>query len=79
MQFHISNFMNALFPRGYKEGIKRTFKHEAYSYLHAEYHRDHHAQSKRDLLVAAQEELAIEVGNLRASALGLGEKDALNV
>jgi hypothetical protein len=59
MQFFISNFMNALFPRGYKEGIKRTFRHEVYSYLHAEYHRDHHAQIKRDLLVAAQEELAI--------------------
>ena len=71
MQFFVSNFANALFPRGCKEGIKRTFKHEAYSYLHAEYHRDHHAryeeyhrdhhaQSKRDLLVAAQEELAGE-------------------
>jgi hypothetical protein len=26
------------FPRGFKEGCKRTFRHEAYSYLHAEYH-----------------------------------------
>jgi hypothetical protein len=54
-QFFFSNAANALFPGGYTEGIKRTFKHEAYSYLHAEYHRDHHARSKRDLLVAAQE------------------------
>jgi hypothetical protein len=58
-QFINSIQVNALFPRGFKEGIKRTFKHEAYSYLHAEYHRDHHARSKRDLLVDAQEELAI--------------------
>jgi hypothetical protein len=42
-QFFFSNAANALFPGGYTEGIKRTFKHEAYSYLHAEYHRDHHA------------------------------------
>ena len=55
IQFFISNNHNALFPRALVEGIKRTFKHEAYSYLHAEYHRDHHARSKRDLLVDAQE------------------------
>jgi len=79
IQFFISNNHNALFPRALVEGIKRTFKHEAYSYLHAEYHRDHHARSKRDLLVDAQEEQAMEVGDLRAPASGLGEKDALNV
>jgi hypothetical protein len=55
LQFYSFTYMNALFPRALKEGIKRTFKHEAYSYLNAEYHRDHHARSKRDLLVAAQE------------------------
>ena len=59
MQFFTSNSVNALFPRSLKEGCKRTFRHEAYSYLHAESHRDHNALSKRDLLVAAQEELAI--------------------
>ena len=59
LQFIFSNFVNALFPRGVTEGCKRTFRHEAYSYLHAaEYHRDHHARSKRDLLVDAQQELA---------------------
>jgi hypothetical protein len=58
VQFFLSNFVNA-FPRALKEGSKRTFKHEAYSYLHAEYHRDHHARSKRDLLVDAQEDLVI--------------------
>ena len=41
LQFHQSNFMNALYPRGITEGCKRTFRHEVYSYLHAEYHRDH--------------------------------------
>jgi len=55
MQFFVSNFANALYPRGFTEGCKRTLRHEAYSYLHAEYHRDHHARSKRDLLVDAQE------------------------
>ena len=80
IQFFSSTYMNALFPRGYTEGFKRTFKHEAYSYLHAEYHRDHHARSTRDLLVDAQEDLAIRyVGDLRAPASGLGVKDALNV
>jgi hypothetical protein len=79
MQFFTSNFVNALFPRGFTVGCKRTLRHEAYSYLHAEYHRDHHARSKRDLLVAAQEELAIRVGDLRTPASGLGVKDALNV
>ena len=78
-QFQSTIFLNALFPRGFKEGCKRTFRHEVYSYLHAEYHRDHHARSKRDLLVAAQDDLAIKVGDLRAPASGLGEKDALNV
>jgi hypothetical protein len=58
LQFIFSNFVNALFPRGVTEGCKWTFRHEAYSYLHAEYHRDHHARSKRDLLVDAQQELA---------------------
>jgi hypothetical protein len=79
LQFFFSNTVNALFPRGFTVGRKRTFRHKAYSYLHAEYHRDHHARTKRDLLVAAQEELAIEVCDLRAPASGLGEKDALNV
>jgi hypothetical protein len=60
VQFFSSIFMNALFPRGFKEGCKRTFRHEVYSYLHAEYHRDHHARSKRDLLVAAQEVVRIQ-------------------
>jgi hypothetical protein len=55
LQFYSFTYMNALFPRALKEGIKRTFKHEVYSYLNAEYHRDHHARSKRDLLVDAQE------------------------
>jgi hypothetical protein len=60
LQFFFSNTVNALFPRGFTVGRKRTFRHKAYSYLHAEYHRDHHARTKRDLLVAAQEELAGE-------------------
>ena len=59
LQFFLSNWVNALYPRGFAEGCKRTLRHEAYSYLHAEYHRDHHARTKRDLLVAAHEELAI--------------------
>jgi len=58
LQFFLSNWVNALYPRGITEGCKRTFRHVAYSYLHAEY-RDHHARSKRDLLVDAQEKLAI--------------------
>jgi hypothetical protein len=45
IQFFISNNHNALFPRALVEGIKRTFKHETYSYLHAEYHRDHHLRA----------------------------------
>jgi hypothetical protein len=59
VKFMLSNAMNALYPRHFKVVCVRTFKHDMYSYLHAEYHRDHHARSKRDLLVAAQEELAI--------------------
>ena len=55
LQFFLSNWVNALYPRGFAEGCKRTLRHEAYSYLHAEYHRDHHARSKCDLLVDAQE------------------------
>jgi hypothetical protein len=51
-QFFFSIQVNALFPRGFTVGCKRTLRHEAYSYLHAEYHRDHHARTKRDLLVA---------------------------
>ena len=50
-QFFFSNWVNALYPRGFTVGCKRTLRHEAYLYLHAEYHRDHHARSKRDLLV----------------------------
>jgi hypothetical protein len=56
LQFIFSNFVNALFPRGVTEVCKWTFRHEAYSYLHAEYQ---YARSKRDLLVDAQQELAV--------------------
>jgi hypothetical protein len=63
LQFFLSNFVNALFPRCFTLGIKRTLRHEAYSYLHAEYHRDHHARSKRDLL-AAQELMSLSVEDL---------------
>ena len=41
MQFMNSNLLNALLPRGVTEGCKRTFRHEAYSYLHAEYRHAH--------------------------------------
>ena len=46
LQFSVSFWYNALYPRGVKEGVKRTFRHEAYSFLHAEYR---HTQDKRDL------------------------------
>jgi hypothetical protein len=41
MQFMNSNLLNALHPRSVTEGCKRTFRHEAYSYLHAEYRHAH--------------------------------------
>ena len=46
LQFLTSFLVNALYPRGVTEGGKRTFRHEAYSFLHAEYR---HTQDKRDL------------------------------
>ena len=60
MQFMTSFLFNALYPRGVTEGCKRTFRHEAYSYLHAEY------------LHTRDKELA-KYGDLRAPGSGLGE------
>jgi hypothetical protein len=41
----LSNVANALYPRHFKVVCVRTFKHEMYWYLHAEYR---HARGKRD-------------------------------
>jgi len=63
MQFMTSFLFNALYPRGVTEGCKRTFRHEVYSYLHAEYR---HTRDK-------------EYGDLRAPGSGLGEMAQFDV
>ena len=50
MQFMNSNLLNALLPRGVTEGCKCTFRHEAYSYLHAEYRHAHDTRGPLDAI-----------------------------
>jgi len=66
LKFILSNATNALYPRDFKVVCVRTFKHEMYSYLHAEYG---HARGKRDPSMQPQEDLRCDLASAHAQDL----------